>query len=183
MRWVKSTQSGKSKTGAATLLLGRIARVFRFADGADAFDVEFLVVGVARDRVDLESLHHQNAHADVRLFVSRQPDFVVDVSLLENEARSLLKIRDKAAGEPEIANEVRFQTRHVVRFFIDPDYPRKFVRDFLDEFVRFEFGVGLKVEDEDVLLAMVRSLRETSAISSGRDEKAPPSTAFRELSV
>src|SRR6202012_4428546 len=157
MRWVKSTQSGKSKTGAATLLLGRIgwriARVFRFADGADAFDVEFLGVGVAADPGDLESLHHQNAHADVRLFVSRQPDFVVDVSLLENEARSLLKIRDKAAGEPEIANEVSFQTSHVVRFFIDPDYPRKFVRDFLDEFVRFEFGVGLKVEDEDVLAA------------------------------
>jgi hypothetical protein len=44
-------------------------------------------------------------------------------------------------------------------------------------------SVAGPVEDEDVLLAMVRSLRETSANLSGRDEKTPPSTAFRELSA
>ncbi len=80
-------------------------------------------------------------------FVSREPDFVVDVGLLENEARSLLKVGDHAAGEAEIADKVGFEARDVVRLFVDPNYAGQLVGKFFDEFVRFEFRVGLEIED------------------------------------
>src|SRR5712691_9340733 len=50
--------------------------------------LKFLVIGVARDFVDLDGLHEQDTHADMRFFVGGQPDLVVDVGLLKYKAGS-----------------------------------------------------------------------------------------------
>ena len=132
---------------------GRVGGVFGFVDGGDTFDVEFFVVGVAGDGVDLESLHQQDADADVGFFVGGEPDFVVDIGLLENEAGSLLQIGEEAAGEAEVADEIGFEASDVVGLFVDPDDAGEFVDDFFDQFVRLEFGIGLEIENQNVLAA------------------------------
>ena len=126
MRIVAAAQDGHGD--AVSLLFRRIGwrigGVFRFADGGDAIHVEFFVVGIARDSVDLESLHQQDANANVGFFVRREPDFVVDVALLEDEARSLLQIRNDAARKSEIPDKIGLEPRDVVRFLINPDHAR-----------------------------------------------------------
>ena len=124
-----------------------IGGVFGLVDASYAFYVELFVVGVAGYGVDLESLHHEDADTDVGLFVSGEPDFVVNVGLLEGEAGSLLQIGDEAAGETEIADEVGFEARDVMCFFVDPDYAGQFVDDFFGELVGLEFGIGLEIEN------------------------------------
>src|ERR1700756_449935 len=79
----------------------RVRSVFWFSDRRHAIHIEFLVVGIARDGVDLEALHQEDANANVGFFVSRKPDFVINVGLLENKARSLLQIGHEAAAEAE----------------------------------------------------------------------------------
>src|SRR5713226_7295318 len=73
---------------------GGAAGVLWFAHGCDAFHVKFLVIGVARDFVDLDGLHEQDTHADMRFFVGGQPDLVVDVRLLKYKAGSFLHVGD-----------------------------------------------------------------------------------------
>src|ERR1700724_1845461 len=102
--------------------LGGTAGIFGFADGGDAIDVEFLVIGVASDFVDLDGFYKQEASANVRFFVGGKPYFIVDIGLLEDEARSFLQIGDYAAAETEIADKIGFQARNVVSLLVDPDH-------------------------------------------------------------
>src|SRR5580700_3543794 len=102
MPWSLSTSQILAEHRVGLLGLGRrwirrtvprrrgVAVRFGLADGGYALHVEFLVVGVTRDRVDFESLHKQHANADVSFFIRRQPDLVVYEGLLERETRTLL---------------------------------------------------------------------------------------------
>jgi len=95
----------------------------------------------------------------VSLFVGRQPDFIVGVGLLKYKACSLLQVCDHATSEAKIADEVGFEPRDVVRFFVNPDYAGKFVDDFFGELVGLEFGIRLEIEDKDVLAAKTFAAR------------------------
>src|SRR5579871_1442477 len=140
---------------SARLRLRRIGRrlgrrfggVRWLADAGHAFHVEALIVGIPRHRIDLECLHHQHTDSDVRLFVRWQPDFVVDIRLFKNEARSLLQVCHHPARKTEVADEVRFQARDIVRLFVDPDDAGEFVDHFFGKLVRLELGIRLEVEN------------------------------------
>lgn len=128
-------------------------------DGREGLDVEAFVVGVTRHGVDVEAFHQEDADADVGFFVGGEPDFVVEIGLFENEAGAFLKIGEEAAGDAEVADEIGFETGDFVSLLVDPDDAGEFVDDFLDHFVRLEFGIGLEVEDENVLSAKALTAR------------------------
>src|SRR5262249_42773510 len=95
--------------------------VFGFAYRGDAVYVETLIVGIAGDLVDFESLNHKDANADVGLFIRRQPHLIVHELLLECEARALLKIGHETACKSEITDEVGLQANDVVSFLVNPN--------------------------------------------------------------
>jgi hypothetical protein len=57
---------------------------FGLDDGGEGLDVEAFEVGVAGGGVDVEAFDWEDA--DVGFFVSGEPDFIVEVGLLEDEA-------------------------------------------------------------------------------------------------
>src|SRR5260370_14180661 len=132
---------------------GRFGCSFGLGDGRKRFHVEFLIVPIARHDAGLDPFHQQEAHADVRLHVSRQPYLVVHKGLLENEAGALLQIRQQAAGNFHVACKIRFQPGYVVRLFVHPNDSGEFLRKFFHQFVRLEFGIGLEIEHQHVLSA------------------------------
>src|SRR5215469_3406057 len=126
-------------------------RIFRstfgLADGGDTFYIELLVVRISRNDVDFEAFHKQDANADVSLLVGRQPDFIINEGLLEDEARALLQVGKHATSELEVADEIGLETRDIVRLLIDPDDARELLHDFFFQLVRFEVGIRLEVKD------------------------------------
>src|SRR5258707_1251025 len=143
-RWTAAWRRPKADCRYVSFLLGqwwlwvlvfgsrrRIGRTFGLGNCGDAFDVEFSVVGIARYFIDLEGLHQKHTHSNVSFFVSGQPDFIVDVSLLENKTCALLQVGDHPAAKTEISHKISFQTRDVAGFLIDPDDAGEFVHYFL----------------------------------------------------
>ena len=120
-------------------------------DGGEGLDVEAFVVGVADGFVDGEAFDQEDADADVDFGVGGQPDFVVEIGLLEDKAGAFLEIGEEAAGEAEITDEIGFETGHVVGLLVNPDDASEFLDDFFLEVAGFVFGVGLKIEHQDVL--------------------------------
>src|SRR5258708_14985788 len=109
----------------------RIGGAFGLGDCGDALYVEFSIVGVARYFIDFERFHQKDTHSNVSFFISGQPDFIVNVSLLENKTGALLQVGDHPAAEAEISHKISFQTRNVAGFLIDPDDAGEFVHYFL----------------------------------------------------
>ena len=85
--------------------------------------------------------------------VGGEPDFVVEVGLLEDEAGTFLEIGEEAAGNVEVADEIGFEAGDFVGLLVDPDDAGEFMDDFFDHFVGLEFGIGLEVEHQDVAAA------------------------------
>ena len=119
-------------------------------DGGESLDVETFVVRVARDGVDIEAFEEEDADADVGFHVGGEPDLVVEIGLLEDEAGTLLEIGEQAADKAEIADEVGLETNDFASFFVDPDDAGQFLDDFFDDIAGLVFGIGLEIEDEDV---------------------------------
>ena len=86
-------------------------------------------------------------------FVGGEPDFVVDVGLFEDDAGALLEVGEEAAGNFHVVDKEGVEADDVEGFFVYPDDAAEFLDDFFDEGAGFEFGVGLEVEDQDVLAA------------------------------
>jgi hypothetical protein len=105
------------------------------------------------DFVDLDTFQQENARADVRFVVGGEPYFVVDELLLQDEAGAFLKIGKQAAAYFYVADEIGFETGDIVGLFVDPDHSGQLLDDFFFEFMRFEIGIGLEVEDQDILAA------------------------------
>ena len=97
-------------------------------------------------------------------FICREPDFVVDVGLFEDDAGALLEIGEEAAGKFHVVDEEGVEADDIEGFFVYPDNAAEFLDDFFDQGAGFEFGVGLEVEDQDVLAA--------EAFAAGIDELA-----------
>jgi hypothetical protein len=89
----------------------------------------------------------------VHLLVGREPDFVVYEGLFEHDAGTLLQIGEEAAGNFHVVDEEGVEAHDIEGFLVNPDYAAEFLDDFFHEAVRFEFGVGLEVENQDVLAA------------------------------
>ena len=144
-------------------LSGRIVlNAFWFVDGGESLDVEAFVVGVASGGVDVEAFHEEDADADVGFHVGGEPDFVVEIGLLEDEAGAFLEIGEESAGDAEVADKIGFEAGDFVSLLVNPDDTGKFVDNFFHHFVGLKFGIGLEVEDEDVLAA--------EAFAAGVDE-------------
>ena len=69
----------------------------------------------------------------MRFLIRRQPHFVIQISLLEYKTRSTLQVRQQAAANFHVVQKIRFQTRHIIRFFVDPDDPGKFLDHFFHQ--------------------------------------------------
>src|SRR6266850_1468886 len=119
-------------------------------NGGERFNVKFLVVPVARDNAGLDALYQQEPHADVRFSVSWQPHLVIHKRLLEHKARSFLQIREQAAANFYIADEIGLQPGYLVRFFVYPHDPGKFLHDLFHQLARLEIRIGLEIEDQHV---------------------------------
>jgi hypothetical protein len=100
----------------------------------------------------------------VNFFVGWQPNFVVNVSLFEDDAGALLEVRQEAPGNFNVVDEESVEADDIEGFFVDPDDAAEFLNDFFYESAGFELGVGLEVEDQDVLAA--------EAFAAGIDELA-----------
>ena len=65
-----------------------------FAEGDDlGVAAEFLVVAIGDVVFDVEVLQQGQAHIDLDRDVLRQPDFVINASLLDEDARALVDAR------------------------------------------------------------------------------------------
>ena len=93
------------------------------------------------------------------LEIGRQPDLVVDKGLLEDKTRSSLQIGKQAPGKLHVANKVSFQPRDIVGLFIDPNNAGELLDNSFLQFVRLELGIGLEIENQDVLTAKTLAAR------------------------
>ncbi len=107
--------------GLCRRVRGRFSRALGFRDRGERLNVEFLVIPIPRHDTGLDPFHQQEAHSDVRFHVGRQPHLVIHEPLFVDEAGTLLQIRQQAAGNFHVAGEIRFQPRHVARFFVHPN--------------------------------------------------------------
>ena len=138
---------------------GGIGGTFWLADGGDGLDVEFLVIEIARGAVHLDSLHQEDADIHVDLLVGGEPHFVVHVGLLQDHPRALLQIGEQAAGKFHVVDEEGVEAHDVEGFLVNPYYAAEFLDDFFDEAARFEFRVGLEIEDQYILAAKTFAAR------------------------
>jgi hypothetical protein len=58
---------------------------FGLVDCGKSFDIEAFVVGVADGFVDVKAFDQEDADANVDFRVGGQPDFAVEIGMLENE--------------------------------------------------------------------------------------------------
>src|SRR5205807_9457316 len=150
------------------------------------FHVEFLIVRVTRYEAHLETLHQQDARRKMALHVGRKPDFIVDIGLLENETRTFLHIGEQPACNLYVTDKIRFQTRHIVGFFVNPNHPGKLLDNLFFKLMRLEFRVRLKIEDQNVLSTKalaarvheLASAQKTSMPGSSLSSFFPCSLAF-----
>ena len=84
---------------------------------------------------------------------SGEPNFIIHKSLLENEARPLLKIGQESGAKAHVTHEMSLEAHHVFGFFVDPHHARELFDNALIQLPGLVFGVGLKIEDEDILAA------------------------------
>src|SRR5271155_3344778 len=94
---------------------------FWLADYGGGGYMVLLVVGVAGDVGGTEAFHHQDAPAHLYFLECGQPDFVVDVLLLEYEAASFLNAGEHAARDFCVAGKIAFEANNGVSLFVHPD--------------------------------------------------------------
>src|ERR1700675_1272861 len=74
--------------GGGVVGIGRVGcgGGFGLVDGGEGLDVEAFVVGVVGGGVEVEAFHEEDADAYMGFHVGGEPDFAVEVGLLEDEA-------------------------------------------------------------------------------------------------
>src|ERR1700728_212801 len=113
---------------------------------------EFLVVAEAVDEI-LFQPHENDAAAGVHFGVGRQPDFLVDFVLLEDEIRAFGERGYEAAADFHRVGEARFEAHDFAGIFIDPHGAGKFLNDAVDAFFRFVIGIAVHVEGDHLVPA------------------------------
>src|SRR5207248_3845668 len=106
------------------------------------------------------------------LHVGRKPDFIVDIGLLENETRTFLHIGEQPACNLYVADKIRFQPRHIVGFFVNPNHPGKLLDNLFFKLMRLEFRIRLKIEDQNVLSTKALAARVHELASAQKDLNA-----------
>src|ERR1700728_2016544 len=113
---------------------------------------EFLVVAEAVDEI-LFQPHENDAAAGVHFGVGRQPDFLVDFVLLEDEIRAFGERGYEAAADFHRVGAARFEAHDFAGIFIDPHGAGKFLDDAVDAFFRLVVGIAVYVEGDHIVSA------------------------------
>src|SRR6266850_7929539 len=125
-------------------------RRLRLRNAGERLHVEFLVVPVACHNAGFDALYQQEPHADVCFPVRWEPHLVIHKRLLKDKACSFLQIREQAAANLYIADEIGLQPGYLVRFFVYPHDPGKSLHDFFHQLARFEIRIRLEIEYQHV---------------------------------
>src|ERR1700682_2663257 len=118
---------------------------------AEGFDIKFFIVGVSGDFIDIKTLDERDAHPDVRFLVAGQPNFIIDVGLLEDEAGAFVKRGQQAASHFKIVREIRFETHYIMCLLVDPNNSDKLLQKSFAEIAGLVVWITLKVKYENIL--------------------------------